>query len=191
MNHVDPTHGKQSRSSIHHDDISSIVDELKSKRGDTYSQLLALGRANAKQYKELVAGFLNSPEDPMLARLALQILCRYWGFSEEYSGNVLEFVNGVSWDDDHDVRIMAISCSDELIDYVKHRDLLRAVFDISLDENDSPVARQAAYCAMAISCGISVVDLPSPVRFNLNSDMDPIVLESIRSRIKDYGNPVS
>jgi hypothetical protein len=42
---------------------------------DRYDLLFVIGKANALGHRRLVESFLETPDDPMLARLALQILC--------------------------------------------------------------------------------------------------------------------
>ncbi|WP_405059846.1 hypothetical protein OG474_44950 [Kribbella sp. NBC_01505] len=78
--------------------------------GSAYSLIHILGRAQAVRHRELVAGFLQSPGDPDLARIALKSLCSYWGLTAEYLPQVIEFVRGVEWDEEPcSVRPIAMS----------------------------------------------------------------------------------
>lgn len=165
------------------DELASVAESLRNRKGDDYDHLLVLGRAGATQYRSDVEDFLNCPDDPMLSRLALQVLCRYWGLAEDYASDILRFVKGLEWDEDEDVRIMAISCSDSLLALPQHRDLLAEVYRIATDPDEDHVARQAAYSALAISIGVAPSELPSPARFNIDTDIDPRILEDAKTRL--------
>ena len=166
-------------------ELESVAEFLRNRAGDDYDHLLVLGRAGATQYRDIVEEFLQNEDDAMLARLALQVLCRYWGLTEEYKSQVQQFVSGTDWDEDDDVRIMAISCTDSLIANPQNSDLLAEIYRIATDQNEDDVARQAAYSAIAISSGIKPSDLPSPARFDFENDMDSKLLEDVKSRILD------
>jgi len=66
----------------------------------------------------------------MLARLAVQVLCSYWGLASEYSGTLKEFIQRVDWDTEDDVRIMAISCCGSIVARKEHADLLGLLYRI-------------------------------------------------------------
>ena len=121
----------------------------------------------------------------MLARLALQVLCRYWGLADDYASDIRRFVAGLEWDEDYDVRIMAISCTDSLLASPQHRDLLGEVYSIATDSTEDDVARQAAYTALAISIGVSPSELPSPAKFDMAKDIEPRILEEVKKRLID------
>jgi hypothetical protein len=57
---------------------------------DAYTLLLIIGKSGALQYRSLVERWLLSPDDAMMAGLALQILCNYWGETASYLATVRE-----------------------------------------------------------------------------------------------------
>ena len=73
---------KATNGTITKSEIKEAHEALVEKTGDEYDLLLVLGRSEAKQYKELVEKYLKANHDPMLARLSLQVLCRYWGLAD-------------------------------------------------------------------------------------------------------------
>src|SRR5262245_4262398 len=67
-------------------EVESIASELQKPEPDTdrYTLLYLLGRAGGPAYKPLVEPYLEGPDD-MLARLALWIVCGYWGQAAQYT----------------------------------------------------------------------------------------------------------
>ena len=167
------------------EELAIVAESLRNRVGDDYDNLLIIGRAGATQYRNDVEKFLKCPDDPMLSRLALQVLCRYWGLADDYALDIHRFVTGVDWDEDDDVRLMAISCSDSLLASPQHRNLLRDIYRIATDTNEEDTVRQAAYAALAISTGVSPTDMPSPAKFDIAKDIDPKILEEVKKRLTD------
>jgi len=165
------------------EELSKVASSLQARKGDIYEHILVLGRACATQFREDVESFLTCEDDPMLARLALQVLCCYWDLAQEYASEIKQFVSKIDWDEDEDVRVMAVSCSVSLLASAQHNDLLTEVYRIATDTREDAVIRQAAYEALAISAGKNILELPTPVRFNIDVDMDPKILEDIKRRI--------
>lgn len=73
-----------------------------------YTLLHIAGRRLRRPDPELVEPYLERSDDPMLVRLALQILCNTWGLTDRYLEEVRRFVSGVGWDDGS-VRLAAIA----------------------------------------------------------------------------------
>lgn len=164
-------------------EIDKVYHALLNHEADEYDLLLILGRAEATKHKEIVEKYLISPDDPMLARLALQILCRYWGLSREYRSVIEQFIHKVEWDTEEDVRLMAISCSGDILKNKSNLSLLSYLYNIFNDDTEDKVIREAAYETLALVSGKSVQDLPSPMRFDFSNDVDPNVLETIEARL--------
>ena len=164
-------------------EIDTVARSLEKGEGDEYDRLLILGRANAIEYRPLVEKYLDSPDDPMLARLAVQILCRYWGLASEYSDVLERFIRKVPWDEEEDVRVMAVSCCDVLLAKPDFKHLLEYIYELFQDESECSILRQAAYCAIAISVGKLPSDLPSPARFDFHKDIDPGVIAEAQRRV--------
>ena len=164
-------------------EVTEVAECLMSGTEDPYDCLLILGRASAIQYRDLVESQLQVYDDPMLVRLAVQILCRYWGFGRDYRDTVVRLAHGEIWDEEEDARLMAISCCSEILPDETHPELWSYLIDVALNEKEREVVRQAAYSALALGIGASVVELPTPVRFRINEDMDQKVLNCIREHI--------
>jgi hypothetical protein len=98
---------------------------------DRYGLLYVIGRGFGTQYEPLVASFLESPNDNMLSRLALQILCGYWDMSAKYVEEIRRFLAGVPWDDDGMDRQVAISQAGEHLRTNQDDDLLRRLWEFA------------------------------------------------------------
>jgi hypothetical protein len=60
---------------------------------DAYTLLHIVGSSFSIEHRDLVEQFLTAEWDPMLARLALQIVCSFWNETSRY----LEHVRAASW----------------------------------------------------------------------------------------------
>lgn len=125
-----------------------------------YTLLHILGRAGGREYEELIASFLNSPQNPMLARLALQALCGWLGLAAKYRNALLEFISWVPWDVSDDVRLMAISQSGEYLRDATDRELLNALYSVARDDAELPLIREQAVRALARALGHDRDSLP-------------------------------
>ena len=76
---------------------------------DTYGLLYVIARTRAVRHRKIVESFLDCAEDPMLARLAVQTLCTFWGEADRYREVLDRFIAGVAWDESGDVRDVALS----------------------------------------------------------------------------------
>lgn len=148
----------------------------------SYTLIHALGRGGAKEYAPLVREYLESPDDPMLARIALLTLCRYWELVEEYESEILRFVAGVDWDDGGHVRLIAISLLGDLLLVKPRAELRRQLLAILLDEHESMPFRSAAYSALASGMGVptrNIRELWAPE--DVGAIADPKILAWARS----------
>jgi hypothetical protein len=164
-------------------ELSRIVESLETGTCDPYDALLIIGRAGATQYRSLVEGYLNCPESPMLARLSLLVLCRYWGLSSEYKTALEAFARKVEWDEEDDVRILAISIIGTLLATEPDDRLLKLLIDIFHDHTESKpqILRETAYCALAEASGRKS-DLPPTSRhIDLDHGLDPDVVAYIEA----------
>lgn len=77
------------------DDAAAAAALLPSFRDpiDRYDALFVIGKAGITRHEDLVESYLDSPDDPMLARLAIQILCNWWGVS----AHATHLASGSSW----------------------------------------------------------------------------------------------
>jgi hypothetical protein len=165
--------------------IPEIVVNLKQRRGDLYQQLFALGRSlEGRSHRPLVAAFLDFETEPMVARLALQILCRWWGLYSDYRDEISRFLYPVAWDEDELIRLMAIGCAGELVLIDGEVSILRELHQIFCDETEDPIIRDAVYSALARAVGTPVADLPSASRLLESRDISAEVLKAVRKRLE-------
>ena len=165
-------------------EVQCVYEALINDDEEAYDLLLIIGRANALKYRPLVEEYLKFEDDPMLARLSLQILCRYWGLASEYIKELCDFIAGVDWDEDEDVRDMAISCASEVFKVEKNPQLVKHIYDVFNNVEEDLLSRGAAYESLAILKGISASELPQPMHFNIDSDVTPSVIENAELILK-------
>lgn len=161
-----------------------VVADLEHGAVDPYDGLLVIGRAGMTEQRPLVERYLESRSDPMLARLAVQVLCRYWGLYSEYRSVLARFVGKVDWDTDDDVRLMAIGCAGSLLASLDDRPLLELLLSTFQDVEERQIVREAAYCALGEAAGKRPEELPPASRhFDLEGDIDPAVIAGTRARL--------
>lgn len=122
---------------------------------DEYTLLHIAGRGLLRPDPALVGPYLERSDDPMLARLALQILCNYWGLTERYLPVVRRFVEGVEWDDDS-VRLVALSIAGRYLREHADPGLLDLLLEIAQPDPKSPeetLRAQVALEALAAAVG--------------------------------------
>jgi hypothetical protein len=160
-------------------EIAQVAHALQSNEAgeDRYTLIHILGRSGAVEYESLIVSYLNAETDPMLARIALQVLCSHWNRAGKYRDRVTEFVRGVKWDINEEVRLAAISIAGELLRAVLDTTLLCLLVDICTSAEQAPMSRQAAYCALARAYGKDWHELPPATRsLDLERETDPSVL---------------
>lgn len=175
---------KATNGTITKSEIKKAYDALAAETGDEYDLLLVLGRSEAKEYKAIVEKYLQAIHDPMLVKLSLQVLCRYWGLASDYQDELEKYIAWEDWDEEEDVRLMAIGCVAELYKNSESSHLLKYVYDVFNDESEDEITREAAYETLALVSGISVSDLPQPVHFDFESDVDRDVLVKVEKLIQ-------
>jgi hypothetical protein len=150
---------------------------------DPYMLLHILGKAGGKKHRALVEKFLQHREDPMLARLALQILGGFWGETERYLVTMIEFARGVAWDNEDWVRLIALSLLGEHARHFRDVKAIAVLLEVFDDEAAELLAREAAYIALARSMGKEWKDIPPKARrLDWRSDIDEaVVLEARRA----------
>ena len=202
---------------IKDDDLEEIAhilqlieaDEKVAKRvswDDRYNMILVVGRANAQQYRNLLEGYLDSSYDPLTVALVLEILCVEWGGTDDYLERVLTFALGVSWDEDDDVRLIAVKIIGEFIrrrlrevrrdqvDAAKELppvlarsiELLLSLFD---DTELPPWTLQGIYFALSRAAGRSWDEIPSEcAALDLteeSEDIDREMLQGLQQLVSD------
>jgi hypothetical protein len=173
------------------DELNQIAGQLRSQRSiDPYELLLALGRAMARQHRSLIEGYLLDVGDPMLTRLALQILCKFWGETERYLPQVRSFLAGVPWDEEGDVRQMAGSIAGEYLRETDDEELLSQLLARTKDEALDDVDRADAYISLARAMGKQWEDLPPLSRLPAVNDLidERILLQATERRARLLAN---
>ena len=155
---------------------------------DRYGLLHILGHAGDRCYRPLVERFLECSDDPMLAHLALQTLCLFWGETERYMGHVLRFLRGVEWDREELVRQLAASMAGEYLRASHDEVLLRELVRIWDDQSEDPLTRENAYFGLCRAMGREWEEMPSAAKFmDIPNDADPRVIEGARDRLRRGG----
>jgi hypothetical protein len=159
-------------------EAAKVARLLEAEKCDPYGALFALGRSWAIEHRPLVERYLDGSKGVMLARLALFVLCENWNLSADYRGVITEFVAGVPWDDENDVRILAIDIAGSLLKTEPDLRLLRLVVEMYNDRSEPPpqLMRAAAYLALAKAAGRTYNEMPSDgLDFEVDEQQDPVV----------------
>ncbi len=145
--------------------------------------LLALGEAEAVEYRPLVENFLTYTKDTSVPAIALQVLSLYWGFSADYLDITKNFIRGMEWDYDNHVKLYAIQVARGFFDNNNmDSELVSLLLDIFDDHHESNVIRKAAYRSLATMVGKKREELPSVFEdMDYELDVDKAVLKIAKS----------
>lgn len=160
--------------------LAAVTEE-----SDRYDAVFVIGRADATAYEDTVASFIESPREPMLARLALEVLCSWWGLRGKYRADVIRFVDGVDWDleDGGYVRQVAMSAAGEHVREHADADMLRALLTV-FDSQDAPdLDRKVAYQALLRAAGMDWKEVLGVGRLDWHRNVDHRTIESLRRRV--------
>ena len=155
---------KATKSTLSPKEVKDLANAIRNETDDTYTLLLALGRAWGIQYKDLVEKYLVYPENTMLSRLAIQILCNYWDMGSKYLAHIQSAARGFDWDVEDDVRQMAIGCLGYMYTQTKNVELLRQLYEIWNNEAEDKLMRENSYQAMGEALGYRCDQLPPASR---------------------------
>src|SRR5438128_1825608 len=131
-------------------EVEAIAAELRKPWPDTdrYTLLYLLGRGGDASYRALVEPYLNGPDD-MVARLALWVLCYYWGLAAECREQLLRFMRGVHWDHLEQCRLAAIAIAGDYLATASDPQLLRQLVTTCENKGEDQTIRAQAYSARA------------------------------------------
>lgn len=192
MSHVRDLHSKYeaileraSRGHVSNQEIAEVAAELQQQSSDLlrYTLLLTLGRARAVTYRDLVEPFLEYREWPMLAGLALSVLCDYFDLTSQYRSELLQFMRGVEWDDEEHVWIKAVSTAGEYLRSHADPALLRELLRNFENQDARKFMRQWAYSALARAMGRDYKEIPGVRDFDLVTEIDPNVIQEAKQRL--------
>lgn len=137
------------------DAVAATVEHEETSDRDRYTGLHILGLAQARQYRSLLERFLEDPDDPMLARIALLGLARYWNEADAYLDHVTQAVDGQEWDYLGDVQLTAISIAGDYLSDHDSPELLRTLIDRAEAAPRGTAERNAALDALARAIGLT------------------------------------
>lgn len=137
------------------DEIDAVAQRLKHEMSgrSTYSLLYVLSRTRATRHEAIVASFLDHQDDPMVARLALQTLCSFWGYASRYLDYLRRFAMGVEWDYCGDVRQVAFSAAGEFLRENRDCELFRIVYSACSEAVPGDFEERVALEALARALG--------------------------------------
>jgi hypothetical protein len=171
------------------DEVEAIASELQKPWPDTdrYTLVYLLGRGGDASYKSLVEPYLEGPDD-MLARLALWVLCWYWGLAADYTEHLLRFMRGVYWDHMEQCRLAALAITGDYLAAASASDhkLLRQLITTCENKGEDQTIRAHAYSALSTALGLDNGSHALPFHedgFNLDAYLDPAVLLEAKSRL--------
>ncbi len=146
-------------------EVDGVARELAAGHAsDPYSSLLLIGRASAVRHRGLVETFLDRHDDPMLVRLALQVLCKFWEYTPDYVNRVVSCMQRSEWDAEDDARQMAFSIAGEYLRAGRNAEMLAELLRVVEDNSEGSVLRGDAYLALARAMGKEWTELPKPSR---------------------------
>lgn len=164
------------------EEIAYVVQKLEScKPGDDdnlYTLIHILGKAHAKQYKRKIESFLYYPSYSMITKIALQTLCCFWGYYQEYLTEIKKFMRGVEWDDEEQIRIIAISSAGQSLSLSYDHELLQLLIQIFENEKEEESIREMAYFALATAMGQSSREI-------ITKGFDISVIEQALQKLND------
>ncbi len=135
-------------------EIAQRIEAAKNNEDENLYRLIdILGRAGAVKYRSLIEPFLYYPADPMVSSTALNTLCNFWGYDDEYKDKLKEFIRGVSWDREDDIRLIAISCTGELLRVKPEKELFELLIATFEGKYGDEICQEAAFSALARGLG--------------------------------------
>lgn len=127
---------------------------------DPYVLLQIAGLSAGPELSSLVERYLFSPRDPMLARIALSVLCDNWAMGARYRNEIVAFMEGVEWDSDEEVRTVAISTAGEYLRGNKDSEIGQRLVRLVNDPGEPVSTREWAMRALGRAVGLSHENLP-------------------------------
>jgi hypothetical protein len=149
---------------------------------EKYTLLHVLGHSGDERYRATIEGFLAC-EDASLARLALQILCDFWGDVPRYIHAVDKFIDGSPFDVDGELRQAAVSIAGEYLRHNEDPAIARKIASLYDDAREDVVVRGGAYTAMLRAIGWDWGQIPSPAKLlHLEENVDHSAVKLFRER---------
>jgi hypothetical protein len=140
-----------------------------------YSLIFVLGKLKVEKYQYLFNKYLDL-KDPFIVTLILETICLEWNKAEDYLEYLINFVVGVHWDTEDDVKLTAIKILGEYLHNRVGKSELRSkiielLLNIFSDEKQDHFVRQRAYLSLCRAAGKNWEELPNDCAiFNLNKE---------------------
>jgi hypothetical protein len=146
-------------------DLRTILDSLESpdETTDIFSCLHRLGHLGGAEYEALVARYLEFPQQPMVSRMAIEVLTQ-WGVVGRHIACLKKYLDRVPWDSDDDVRQAAILAVGEFLRSAPSRELLAALIHTAGDQQERPLIRGDSVRALARALGRDWQEMPPATR---------------------------
>lgn len=164
---------KAKNESLTSEEIAYVAKKLETCKttpnDDVYDYIYILGRGLygkpiPPEYRKLVEHFLYYPLDPFISTLALDVLCHYWWFVNDYSDVLKQFIRGVDWDENSEVKGSAIINAGFYLKNKRDKELLSMLLEIfekgNKEDEGEDFNRLLAYCALGLSQGLDWAHLP-------------------------------
>jgi hypothetical protein len=135
------------------DEMESVVREIElpEPRCGRYHLLHIIGWSGDLRYRRIAERYLDDASDPMLAGLALKILCGFWNDLPTYLDLVRRSIAGVPWDMEDDLRLAAISVAGRYLRHHASPDLLGDLVRACNIGDENYVIAEALYTALAVA----------------------------------------
>ena len=129
------------------EEFNEVLQRIINYKGDDNleSLLSTLGYAGGSEDRELVEKYLIYPEDPMVSRSALSVLCDDWDLTPQYIDYVKTFVRGVKWDERREVRVMAMCIAGEYVRKAGDRECLECLIDVFINIHEDLTIRSIVF----------------------------------------------
>lgn len=150
---------KAEKSTISKDELDEVVKRINNLSDKPNLEVLIsiLGETRRREYQKIIEKFLIYPENPMVSRTAMIILCQDWGLADQYIPFIKEMMRGTDWDGGQ-VRYIALMEGSKLFYQKNDKELLKILLDVFENEQEE---KRCAYEAIGLAIGMDLRDLRS------------------------------
>lgn len=145
--------------------VDELVGALASPDATTnvFACLHELGHRGSPANEPTVAKYLCFPSDPMVSRMAIEVLTQ-WGVVERHRSRIEEYLRPIAWDPDDVVRQAAIYASGEILRSGSDASLLAHLLEIAENPAERELIREDSIRALARGHGQDWSEMPSASR---------------------------
>lgn len=168
-------------------DVNSLAKLLQHEEGlksdVIYDLIWVLSRHGHKKLCSAIDHYLLCTNHVMVVRLVLETLCMRWDCGEIYESYVMSYMNKTSWDEEEDVRVMAISCAGHVWRKTKSKDLLGKLWEVFTSDSEDDFIRVVAYQSLVRALIEDTADVPNCLGFNLERDVNDDILIKVKEKL--------